>query len=89
MKVIAVDDQDRVKLSRKQAIRELSGGARPAAKVTPAAAMAMAQDMAIGPSEPTVAIVVIAAATVVTAVIAGRGGDRGDRGHGGERSRRD
>ena len=31
VKVIAVDDQDRVKLSRKQAIRELSGGA-PAAR---------------------------------------------------------
>jgi polyribonucleotide nucleotidyltransferase len=31
VKVIAVDDQDRVKLSRKQALRELNGGGAPAA----------------------------------------------------------
>ena len=72
VKVIAIDDQDRVKLSRKQAIRELTGGAAPSGEGA-AAATAMAQDTAIGPSEPTVAIVVIAAATVETAVIAATG----------------
>jgi predicted RNA-binding protein with RPS1 domain len=34
VKVIAVDDQDRVKLSRKQAMRELSGGGNGAEKQT-------------------------------------------------------
>ena len=82
VKVIAVDDQDRVKLSRKQAIRELSGGA-PVGEGGPSGGNGDGPGHGDRPER---------AHSGDRGDRGGDRGDRGDRGRGGgrgERSRRD